>query len=352
MLAWALLLSGWLGGGALALVLAPGVAQAQAVIAAWPLVLAAAAWGLQVLGRRGPALQRPLLLAAGAVAALALQAAPRGGGPTALLMGLAAWAWLAAAAMQRAPAGPDRPVGLHAVLGAALAGWVLGDVNHSQALGERLAALALVAAGLLALRPVARVQAVAGRFDCLLGSAIDGVPAMLARLSMLAMMCALPLMLQQCRTGGGSATGLLAGHLAAMFVPALLSGLAGRWLRPVLVPLLLASALWPLLVRPADPVSAMLWVGLAHGLAWSLAGAAPASGSAGWTAARQSLLALLIGGLLAGWGPAALLPLQGLIGAAALLAWLGLRPPARAWRRCSAGGRRGADAPGSGARWV
>lgn len=289
--AWALLVAGWVGIGALALRLAPDTRSGFGLVALWLLALGAAATLPRALPP-WPRLRVPaLVLAAGGIGA-AMAAAPRGGGLGLLVAALLGWALLTALASgvvrvlrQRQPALPRPPVA-SAAIGAAAAALALGDPSDVAALSLRLALFALAVAALLALlqwrvaaggaRPGCR----AGLFDCSLPAWPAGAwsdpwqwPTLLAGLAMLPMMAELPLMASWCRADGVSAQALVALHLAAMFGPVwLLDTTLARWplrrLAQACAALLGAGAAIVLLApAPWD------WLGLAaaQGMAWGLA---------------------------------------------------------------------------------
>src|SRR5262245_49495385 len=129
--AWALLVAGWVGIGSLALLFAPAIGQAFALVALWLLGLGTAATVATRVDMRKPL----RALALGGVAAItgcSLWATVNGGGLPPLLLALAGWAALTALAsgvvrslrlMQTATPAP--PVA-SASLGALSAGLVLG----------------------------------------------------------------------------------------------------------------------------------------------------------------------------------------------------------------------------------
>lgn len=341
-LAWALLLSGWIGLGALADRFAPGPFVAFGLLAVWLVALGGfatlAAWLPSTAGVR-----RLLLVGAAALAAPALMSAVHGEGLAALLVALLGWALLTAmaSATVRALRGTlarrAGPPIASAAIGALLAVGVAGDPTDLVALATRLAALlgaAAVALALLhpaAVQPHAKPGCRAGLFDCSLPAwPLDAWrdparrPLLLASIGMLPMMCGLPQMLALCRVEAIAPQLVLAVHLGAMFVPALLWR-GGPRTALVCAALLAAggAAVWL-----AGPV-AWWWLALLHGGAWSLAWSAqladatlrpPARGTPLRHAAGQALMVLVLGVAVAVAGNAALLVLQlGIAAAAALL---------------------------------
>ncbi len=204
--AWALLVAGWIGIGALALRLAPSIAAAFALVALWLLALGAAAT-VATRGGLSRGARAAASIAAGVVTAAALQSIRSGGGLLAVGVALAGWATLTALAsgvvrvLRRSQPAPLGPPLAAATLGALVAGLVLGDVGDLAGLAARLTifvfALALV---LLALqwrldthRPAPGCRA--GLFDCSLPAWPRGAwrdsaqwPTLIAGLAMLPMM--------------------------------------------------------------------------------------------------------------------------------------------------------------------
>lgn len=289
--AWALLVAGWIGLGAVALRLAPSLAAGFALVALWLLALGAAA----TVATRGDLRpwSRVLALGVAAVATIAgVLATMRGGGLAALALALIGWAALTALAsgvvrtLRLAQAARPAPPIAAAALGALCAGVALADLGDLPALAERLAAV--VAAAALALAVLQRGTDVAARapgcraglFDCSLPAWPAGAwrdlrqwPALLAGLAMLPMMAALPLMVVWCRADAIAPQTTVLTHLAAMFGPALvLRRSIARW-----SPLALSGACAALLASGAALVAwapaPLDWLGLvvAHGVAWSLA---------------------------------------------------------------------------------
>src|SRR5262245_21771273 len=131
--AWALLVSGWVGVGSFAMVVAPGVASGFALVALWLLVLGGAAT-VATRGGLPPWLRALALLSTAALTVVGLWWTVHGGGVPALIVVLLGWAALTALASgvvrslrwaQRvAPAPPIAAAGL----GALCAGLVLGDI--------------------------------------------------------------------------------------------------------------------------------------------------------------------------------------------------------------------------------
>jgi hypothetical protein len=349
--AWALLLAGWVGLGSVATVLAPGLFGAFAVVALWLLLLGVAASAASHDGLssrlRGAALCVCAVLTAATVAG-----STRGGGLTALLLALVAWAALTALAsgvvrrLRRSLAARPAPPIAAAALGASCAALVLADLGDLQALTLRLGALVLAAAvALLALQPgddprSAKQPCRAGLFDCSLPAWPAGAwhdarqwPTLLAGLAMLPMMAALPLMAAWCRAQALPPQTMVALHFAAMFVPALLlrrsvahwplrrlSALCATCLGAGAVAVLWAPAPWN-------------WLGLAiaHGAAWGLAwagqlwaperrarqGSSPLRSAIGY-----ALLTLAFGVVVERFGAGGITAAHALLGLAAVLAWI------------------------------
>ena len=300
-LAWALLLSGWVGMGSIVQALAPGPLPAFAMMAVWLLALGActALIGWLRLPRSG---LLALLLFAAIVAGCAIHVALHGGGLLAMLPALLAWAMavaLASAAVRRCReairleghrrAGP--PVAAAAV-GALLAWACVGDITDPSALGLRLISGLLMTCGLIvALMPRdmppgggPRTRAAtpggcrAGLFDCSLPSWHASQwrdpqhwPVRLASLAMLPMMCGLPWMVSLCRSDAVTPQVVLGVHFAAMFVPALWVSnrpALNRIAAPACAALL---ALGAMVLIAAPGASAWWGLALAHGAAWSMA---------------------------------------------------------------------------------
>jgi hypothetical protein len=333
-LAWALLLGGWIVIAQFADRLAAGPLAAYGLVALW---LFALGGFTALLGRlRLPAgVWRVLLLASALIAVRGLFAALQGGGLVALLPALLAWALLVALAsvgvrsLRLAAAAPPGPPLAAAAAGALLAWGVVGDPADLGALVPRVAALLVGAALVLALLPRGMLQAAragcrAGLFDCALPAWPAGAlrsparwPLWLASLVMLPMMCSLPQMLALCRSESVDAPVVLAVHLGAMFMPALLWRRAGSARSPALACAVLlaaggAAAWWPGSV-------AWWWLAVVHGSAWSLAWAAqlaqptlraPAHSSPLRAAFAHALFALALGSAVAAFGLQALLVLQ------------------------------------------
>lgn len=356
--AWTLLLSGWVGLGAFAQVLAPSVAAAFALVALLLLALGVAA----VVGTRDnlrAGVRRAALLLFAAVGAAALVASVRGGGLAALLLALLAWAALTALAsgvVRRlrfaAAARPGPPIGA-ASLGALCAAIALGDVGDLPALALRLGLLVMLAAvGLAALQPADAPGASgnrcrAGLFDCSLPAWPAGAwndprqwPALLAGLAMLPMMAALPLMVAWCRVDAIAPQTMVLLHLGAMFAPALLfRRTIGAWSVRVLATVCAGClAVGALFVLFAPSPWHLLGVAVAHGAAWGLAwagqlwspdrrgrqGASPLRASIGY-----AVLTLAFGVLVDRYGAAGVGAAHATLGALAVLAWIGgswLRP--------------------------
>ncbi len=356
-LAWAWLIAGWIALAALAERLTAGPVEAAGVVAAWLLVAGGAA---DALGRvRWPswAWRAALVLAAG-LAAWAAVSATRGAGLPALVGLALAWGLgltLASGTVRALRLSRPAPLRTASPIGAATAGAVLawatvGDPTDLPAMAERVAIFGVLAAMLLAaLRPgpgvgrsaPARPGCRAGLFDCSMPAWPIGAwrdpahwPVGLAALVMLPMMWGLPQMLALCRSAAVPASLVLALHLAAMFLPAVLwAASGGRGLAPTRLAATCAVLLGAGAVAAwAGGPTAGWGLALAHGAAWSLAWAARLSAPAvaaptgpmpaPWRAAAGS--ALVVGGLgvaQALAGPAALLAVQALVGGLAALAW-------------------------------
>lgn len=285
-LAWALLLSGWIGLASLSQRLASGPGPAFALIAGWVFALAVlrvawAAWRVPDPVRRGL-----LPCIAGSAAALLL-AALQGGGPWTLWLAMALWAALVtlASASIRAcgPVGRSGAPVAAAAAGALLAWLLLGDIGDVRALGFRMGIGALVASILLAnVLPRGAAPATDGRDtigDCALPAGFGACwrrprqwPLALASAAMLPMMCGLPWMVDLCRASGLPAQAVVGIHLLAMFVPALVFAILGvkdTVFAPVLCAVLLVAGASAL---ESAPTALGGWVlTLANGAAWSLA---------------------------------------------------------------------------------
>ena len=294
--AWALLLGGWLVLGALGRQQLPQVAAGQLPVALWLAVIGALlatatrhSWSAPVL--------RVMLLASGAAAALALIL--WGGTPAGLLVASVAWAALLVSAsftvrrlrllQSRLPPAPVAC----AVFGAGLAWGLAGDLDavrqNAAPVGMALGAAALLLSALVPSFSVATPirSCRAGLFDCSLPLLLPGRwrhpadwPQAAAALGMLPMMASLPVMTEWCgdlRWSSATGTAL---HLGAMLLPAALlraAPLHGGWrvrrlapLAGVLLTLGGAVLLWPSL----SGLSGLMAASLLHGLAWSLAWAA------------------------------------------------------------------------------
>ncbi len=348
--AWALLVAGWVGLGRFGMVLAPDVLSGFALVALWLLLLGAAA-SVATSDLPQAWVRRFALLACAAVGAAGLWLAPRGGGLSLLLLALLAWAALTALASgvvrslrQLQPMAPTPPVGA-AALGALCATLALGDLADLQALAWRLGLLLAAASLLLAALQPPLPKAGAGRrcraglFDCSLPAWPAGAwhdprqwPLLLAGLAMLPMMAALPWMADWCRGAGFAPQALVALHLAAMFLPALmlrqrLTQWSIRRLAAICTLCLAGGASW--LLVSAAPWN-LLGLALAHGTAWGLAWAgqlwAPErrgrAGASPWRAALgYALLTLGFGLLVAAWGERGVATAHAALGLAALAAW-------------------------------
>ena len=349
--AWALLMSGWIGLGSLALPLAPSALVMFALIAAWLLMLGAAAT-IATGGDLPPWLRLVTLALAACITAGGVWGAAHGGGLAAIAFAVLGWAALTALAsgvvrsLRLAhPVAPGPPIAA-ASAGAACAALVLGDVGDLQALAWRLIAfVGLTTALLIALQARARMRARApscraGLFDCSLPAWPAGAwrdtlqwPTLLAGLAMLPMMAALPLMADWCRAQAVPPQAMVALHLAAMFGPVLLLRRAiGAWplwrLSAVCAGLLAAGA--AIVAWAAAPWD-LLGLALTHGAAWGLAWGgqlwAPARrGQQGTSplraAAGYAVLTLAVGVVVDLFGARGLHGVHALLGLTAALAWL------------------------------
>jgi hypothetical protein len=349
--AWTLLLAGWVGLGSFAMVLAPNLASAFALVALWLLALG----GVATVATRdslGAGVRRGALVLCAVLTAAALAWAIRGGGLPALLVALFAWAALTALASgvvrglrlaQAAPPGP--PIGA-AGLGALCAGLVLGDPGDLHALSLRLGLLVTLAAVVLAAlqrsdggRSTAS-QCRAGLFDCSLPAWPAGAwhdaqqwPALLAGLAMLPMMAALPLMVAWCRTQSIEPQTLVLLHFAAMFAPALLLRRSiARWsVRTVSTVCASCLAVGAVFAVWADAPLDLLGLAVAHGAAWGLAwagqlwapnqrsrkGASPLRAAIGYAA-----LTLAFGAVVGQFGATGVAATHVALAVAACAAWL------------------------------
>lgn len=345
--AWALLLAGWVGLGAVALALTPSLLQVYALVALWLLALGLAAT-IATHDRLGSGARRWALAGNALLTAGALHAAVHGRGLGALTLALLGWAGMTALASGvvrslrlALPTRPQPPV-LAAGLGAAAAALALGDPGDLQGLVWRLSAAVLVAAAMLAtLQPTEtpRSGCRAGLFDCSLpawpaGAWQDALqwPALLAGLAMLPMMAALSAMVAWCRAEAVAPQAMVLLHLGSMFVPALLlRGAVLRWPpgRLALVCALLLAGGAAVVAWGGTPWD-LLGVALLQGAAWSLAwtgqlwaperrgsrSASPLRAAFGYAA-----FTLLAGLAIELRGPSGLAALQIALGLAALLAW-------------------------------
>jgi hypothetical protein len=349
--AWTLLLAGWVGLGSFAMVLAPSLGSAFALVALWLLALG----GLATVATRDSlrsGIRRIALGLCAVLTAAALVWATRGGGLQALLLALFAWAGLTALAsgvvrsLRLAQVvAPGPPIGA-ASLGALCAGLVLADLGDLQALTLRLGLLVLAAATVLAAlqrsngerSPARRCRA--GLFDCSLPAWPAGAwydarqwPALLAGLVMLPMMAALPLMVAWCRTQSIAPQAMVLLHFAAMFAPALLLRRSiAQWsvgtLSAVCASCLAAGAvvaIW------ADTPLNLLGLVFAHGAAWGLAwagqlwapnqrsrqGASPLRAAIGYAA-----LTVAFGAVVEHFGAPGVTATHAALGLAACAAWL------------------------------
>jgi hypothetical protein len=349
--AWTLLLSGWVGMGSLALVLAASAFGAFALVALWLLGLGVAA---RVATRDSlrSGLRRTALALCALLTAASLAWTTRGGGLAALLLALAAWAGLTALASGvvrslrlAQPVRPGPPIGA-ASLGALVAALALGDPGDLSSLTLRLAALVLALALVLAglhrgpVRSASPRGCRAGLFDCSLPAWPAGAwqdlrqwPTLLAGLAMLPMMAELPLIAAWCRAQAVAPQAMVLLHLGAMFAPTLLLRRAiGRWSPRVLsaacaacLALGAVAAVW--LAAPLNLLGVALMQGAAWGLAWAGQLWAPERrGSQGASALRAALgyalLTLAFGAVVATFGATGITATHATLGAAALLSFV------------------------------
>lgn len=349
--AWALLVAGWVGLGSFAVVLAPGLDSAFALVALWLLLLGAAA-SVGATGSPRRAVRRLALAACAGITATALYAAPRGGGLPALLLALVGWAGLTALASGvvrslrlAQPLLPGPPIGA-ASLGALCAGVALADLGDLHALALRLGLLLLLSAALLLLMQrggeglAQPSRCRAGLFDCSLPAWPVGAwndplqwPTLLAGLAMLPMMASLPLMVAWCRADAIAPQLVVALHLAAMFLPPLLLRRRTlRWsARRLAAMCTLALASGAVMVLWAAPPLNLIGLAVSHGAAWGLAwagqlwapdrrskaGASPLRAALGY-----ALLTLAFGVVIDQFGATGLGLVHAALGLAASVAWL------------------------------
>jgi len=349
--AWALLISGWVGLGSFATVLAADVFSAFALVALWLLMLGGAA---SVATRDLPRawLRRWAVAGCAGITVVALMMAPRGGGLAALLAALVAWAALTALAsgVVRSlrlvqPMAPAPPIGA-ASLGALCAAAALADLGDLRALAMRLGLLVALCALVLATlqpgdgKPSPGRRCRAGLFDCSLPAWPTGAwrdasqwPALLAGLAMLPMMASLPLMVGWCRGAAVAPQAIVWLHLAAMFAPALLlqRTLVAWSARKLSAVCALCLAGGAVLVLWAPAPWNLLGLAFAHGAAWGLAWAgqlwAPGrrsrAGTSPWRAAvGYALLTLAFGVVVAQFGEQGVVATHVALGLAACAAWL------------------------------
>ena len=387
--AWSLLIGGWLVFGALGLFWAPRAEWAFAPLALWM-----AGIGLVLRASRSlaftPASGAAALLASAAGGVGALWASMHGGAWAALLVAAPCVSVLlvtasrtvrslrpgaadrpgrtSGCAPEEAPVGApapadrgDSPAG-PALAGALAVALLFSDPANPQAVAAAAVVLLLAAAGLLAVLP--RLSGARGRrpgtglsseagcrpalFDCSLPGPALWRGAGAARFAMLPMMSSLSWTLAWCQGTLMPPQGMLALHLAAMFLPAFLIqrlatrgngsaalGTAAAWL-------MVAGAL---ALFDADPLRALLWASLLQGAAWSLAWLAllapaghrptplaaqrtsPRSASSGLASALlNAALVAALGAALGRFGLPALVAVHAALG---LWAVAGLRPVRR-----------------------
>lgn len=349
-LAWALLLGGWVGLGAMSLALSPSLLGLHVLVAAWLVLLGVAATFATRDNLRARTRCLALVLCA-VLTAGALARATQGGGMPALLLALCGWAGLAALAsgvvrsLRLAQVARPAPPVAAAGLGALCAALAIGDPAHAQGLAFRLGLLVVLAAcALVLLQAEVRTRDLpsgcrAGLFDCSLPAWPAGAwhdarqwPTLLAGLAMLPMMAALPLMVAWCRTEAIAPQAMVLLHFAAMFLPALLlRGTMAHW-HPRALPIACTALLFVggLMVLWADAPYNFLGVALAQGAAWSLAwagqlwspqrrsqqGTSPLRAALGYAA-----VTMVVGVAVQSLGPAGLALAQAGLGFTALLAW-------------------------------
>jgi hypothetical protein len=351
--AWALLLTGWIGLGSLALPLAPNALVMFALVATWLLMLGAVAT-IATRGDLPPWLRLIALALAACATAAGVWGAAHGTGLTAVVLAVLGWATSTALAsgvvrsLRLAHPVPPGPPIAAASVGAACAALVLGDVGDLHALAWRLITfVAAVTVTLMALQARVRMRSRApscraGLFDCSLPAWPAGAwrdplqwPTLLAGLAMLPMMAALPLMADWCRAQSVPPPAMVALHLAPMFGPVLLLRRAiGRWspwrLSAVCAALLVAGA--AIVAWAAAPWD-LLGLALTHGAAWGLAWGgqlwAPARrGQQGTSplraAAGYAVLTLAVGAVVERFGARGMQGVHALLGLTAALAWLAM----------------------------
>ena len=223
---------------------------------------------------------------------------------------------------------------------------MLGDIGDLQALGVRLVWLLMTSAALLCMLqhhasaqgPARRCRA--GLFDCSLPAWPRGAwrdarqwATLIAGLSMLPTMAALPLMADWCRSESVAPGAMVFMHLGAMFAPALLLRSAIAAGSPRRLSTLCAvglgagaaAAIW--LPAPWH----LLGLAFAQGAAWSLAWAgqlwAPdrrsrANSSPLRAAIGYAALTLAFGALVSQFGARGVIAAHVTLGVAAVLAWL------------------------------
>lgn len=359
--AWALLVAGWIGIGSFALLVAPSVSGAFALVALWLFALGAAA-AVATRGGMPQGAQRAALAAGAAATAGGLWWVVHGASLVALLLTLCGWAALTAVAsgvvrgLRITQAAAPKPPIVPASLGAVGAALILGDISDLPALALRLMAfVAAVSLALLLLQAGASAGKAkqgcrAGLFDCSLPSWPAGAwrdlmqwPTLIAGLVMLPTMAALPLMAEWCRADAVAPQTMVLWHLCAMFGPALfLRGWIAQWSTrtlacacAALLALGAAAALW------AGAPFNLLGVSVAQGAAWGIAWcgqlwAPERRGRQGtsplYAAVGYALLTLAFGVLVEQAGARGLVLMHAFFGIAAVLAWLAA-DAARLWSR-------------------
>jgi hypothetical protein len=345
LLAWACTVAGWLGLTSLGLGLAP-----FRVAAYWPLAACLLVHGLAPFWLHRPPVRaaRRLPVAVALVfAALALAAPATRSLPLAVLAG-GAWALLTALVARPGPGEATTAGAWGGLAGALVGGILLGDPanGHGAAQAMAILGLAATAAGRL---PACRWKTAfpATHPGCMVLPGLSPAPGRwagtAAALVMIPMMTTLPAMAGLCAAGGWPTRGVVAGHLLAMFLPALLlarlagplsAGRAGS-----MAGCLMVMGALPLAVGAGGQADGVPGVMLLQGAAWGMV----------WLASRRdglparsiwplavlpAALALGAGALATVAGPAGIegihLALGGL--AAAGLVWTalaGLWPPGR-----------------------
>lgn len=334
-LAWALTLAGWLGLTALGQWLAPFQSAAYGPLAAYLAVKGLAAYRLSrapvpvVVPRYLPAVFAILFLAVAVLVAVTRV-------PTLGVLAGMLWGLLNTVVVQAEAAGPSRAGRWGALAGALLGGLVLGDLSDGRRILAALAILGLVVAGQAALTRTRR--GLAGHLGCMFlpagGLGPERWPETAATLVMIPMMVALPAMAGLCASAALPVQAMVAAHVLAMFLPAILiEAVAGPLARVSWAAgLLMVLGALPLALgvpdAPYGALAVMLLQGAAWGLVWRAAGGVPYAPGGLAMAVLPAVLAWAAGALARADGVAGFdamhLALAGL--AAAGLLW-------RAWNR-------------------